>query len=120
MTDRLFAYGTLVPGRANEHVLADVSGTWQPATVKGTLFEEGWGAAAGYPGVVLDESGGEVHGFVLTSEDLTTHWARLDEFEGDGYERVITSAQLEDGSVVEVHVYVLNRNVATRSPKDVG
>ena len=64
MTDRLFAYGTLVPGRANEHVLADVSGTWEPASVKGTLFQEGWGAAAGYPGVVLDEIGGEVHGFI--------------------------------------------------------
>jgi len=111
MTNRLFVYGTLVPGRANEHVLADVSGTWEPATVKGTLFEEGWGAAAGYPGVVLDEIGGVVHGFILTAGDLATHWARLDEFEGDGYERVITSAELGDGTVVEAHVYVLKRNV---------
>ena len=111
MTDRLFAYGTLVPGRANEHVLADVSGTWQPATVKGTLFEEGWGAAAGYPGVVLDEIGGEVDGYVLTAEYLATHWGRLDEFEGDGYARVITSAELGDGTVVEAHIYALNRNV---------
>lgn len=57
MTDRLFVYGTLAPGRPNEHVLADVEGTWEPATVKGTLLQEGWGAAAGYPGIVLDDRG---------------------------------------------------------------
>ena len=37
MTDRLFVYGTLAPGRANEHILQSVPGTWEPAVVKGRL-----------------------------------------------------------------------------------
>ena len=109
MTDRLFVYGTLAPGRPNEHVLDQIPGMWEPATVKGTLLQEGWGAAAGYPGIVLDELGDEVQGFLFSSKELAAHWARLDEFEGDGYERVVTSAELEDGTVAETHIYALSR-----------
>ena len=107
MTDRLFIYGTLAPGRPNEHVLADVPGTWEPATVRGTLLQEGWGATQGYPGIVLEENGDEVHGFIFTSDKLPEHWDRLDEFEGDGYERLVTSARLENGSVVQANIYAL-------------
>ncbi len=110
MTDRLFVYGTLAPGRPKEHVLAEVPGTWEPATVKGKLLQEGWGAAFGYPGIVLDELGGEVHGFIFSSVEFSAHWGRLDEFEGDGYERVVTSAKLGDGTVVNAHIYVLKEN----------
>src|SRR6187431_3232708 len=88
MTDRLFVYGTLAPGRPNEHVLAELRGTWAPATVRGTLHPEGWGAALGYPGIVLDETDGAVRGLIFSSEDLGAHWTRLDAFEGEGYERV--------------------------------
>jgi len=107
MIERLFVYGTLAPGRPNEHVLAAVPGTWEPATVMGTLHQEGWGAAAGYPGIVLDESGEDVQGFLFSSTELSKHWPRLDEFEGDGYERVAASAKRADGSVVETYIYVL-------------
>lgn len=110
MTHRLFVYGTLAPGRPNEHLLADVPGEWEPATVNGTLFPEGWGAAAGYPGIVLDARGGEVRGFVFSSENLAEHWARLDEFEGEGYERVLTTVKLEDGTSVEAYIYKLSGN----------
>jgi gamma-glutamylcyclotransferase (GGCT)/AIG2-like uncharacterized protein YtfP len=106
---RLFVYGTLAPGRPNAHILADVPGTWQPATVTGTLVPEGWGAAAGYPGIVLGDGAGIVPGLVFTSPALATHWARLDEFEGDGYERVMTTATLADGTPVEAWVYALSR-----------
>ena len=108
MTDRLFVYGTLAPGRPNEHVLAGIAGRWEPASVRGILLQEGWGAAAGYPGIILDEAGGEVRGFILTSEELTAHWARLDAFEGDGYVRVVTSAELGDGTIVRTHIYALS------------
>ena len=118
MTDRLFVYGTLAPGRPNEHVLAEVPGTWEPATVRGILLEEGWGAAVGYPGIVLDEPGGDVHGFIFSSEELSAHWARLDDFEGDGYERVVTSAVLGDGTVVKAHIYALKGNNPTQDPTD--
>ena len=119
MTDRLFVYGTLAPGRPNEHVLAGIDGIWEPASVKGILLQEGWGAAAGYPGIVLDELGGEVRGFVLTSEELANHWARLDTFEGDGYVRVVTSAELGDGTVVEAQIYALNESGSPRGPTGV-
>jgi gamma-glutamylcyclotransferase (GGCT)/AIG2-like uncharacterized protein YtfP len=110
MTDRLFVYGTLAPGRPNEHVLAEVRGTWEPATVRGTLLQEGWGAAAGYPGIVLDDHADEVSGLIFASEELSAHWTRLDQFEGAGYERLLTSAKLQDGTLVEAHIYVLSRS----------
>ena len=53
MTYRLFVYGTLAPGRPNEHVLAAIPGSWEAATVKGKLFQEGWGARAGFPGIAF-------------------------------------------------------------------
>lgn len=107
MTERLFVYGTLAPGRPNAHLLDDIPGTWSPATVRGTLYEEGWGAAVGYPGIVLDEIGAEVRGFIFSSGELAAHWRRLDEFEGEGYERVLAQATLENGTVVQAYIYAL-------------
>lgn len=108
MSPRLFVYGTLAPGRPNAHVLADVPGTWEPASVTGTLLAQGWGAAVGYPGIVLDEHGETVQGLVFTSTALPQHWARLDEFEGDGYRRVLTTARLVDGTLVQAFIYCLS------------
>jgi len=107
MTHRLFVYGTLAPGRPNEHVLAGVPGEWEPATVRGELRQQGWGAEVGYPGIVLGEDGPEVEGVVFSSESLDEHWDRLDDFEGDGYERVVTGARLRSGGTVDAHIYVL-------------
>lgn len=109
LTHRLFVYGTLAPGQPSAHVLADVPGTWEPATVRGTLLEEGWGAAAGFPGFVPSEDGGDVQGLVFSSAELPAHWARLDAFEGEGYVRVPVSARLESGANVEAYVYALHR-----------
>ena len=67
----------------------------------------GWGATLGYPAIVLDEHGPGVHGFVLESDRLGEHWARLDDFEGDGYDRVVTTADLDDGGRVEAYICVL-------------
>ena len=107
MTENLFVYGTLGPGRPNEHVLKAIGGVWQNAIVRGKLRQEGWGAEMGYPGIDLDESGEEVEGFLFISENLSNHWEMLDNFEGEGYERVITQAKLEDGNVVDTYIYVL-------------
>jgi len=110
MPNRLFVYGTLAPGRPNAHILAEVPGTWEPATVKGTLLAEGWGAAAGYPGIVLDDRAHEVEGLLFTSEDLAKHWPHLDEFEGEGYERVLTTVKLADGGTPEACIYKLRQS----------
>jgi len=105
--ERLFVYGTLGPGRPNEHVLGAIGGSCETATVTGTLRQEGWGAAMGYPGIDLDEHGGEVEGFLFTSENLSNHWAALDEFEGEAYERVLVKVKLKDGSTVDAYIYTL-------------
>ncbi|HET6563734.1 MAG TPA: gamma-glutamylcyclotransferase family protein [Marmoricola sp.] len=107
MTERLFVYGTLAPGRPNEHVLAGVPGTWEPATIRGRLIEHGWGAEIGFPAIVLDEEAPEVHGMLFSSEELDEHWANLDDFEGDGYERLLTSVTLESGETAVAHVYAV-------------
>jgi gamma-glutamylcyclotransferase (GGCT)/AIG2-like uncharacterized protein YtfP len=107
MADRLFVYGTLAPGQPNEHILEGVPGTWEPAAVTGNLVARGWGAAVGFPAIVLDEHGPEVHGLLFTSDELGDHWKRLDEFEGDGYQRVLSSARLPDGRTVTTYIYVL-------------
>jgi gamma-glutamylcyclotransferase (GGCT)/AIG2-like uncharacterized protein YtfP len=107
MIERLFVYGTLAPGRPNEHVLGKVEGSWEPATTRGILRQEGWGAKMGYPGIVLDENGDEVQGFLFSSEKLSDQWKMLDEFEGEAYERVITVAKLSDNRTVESYIYAL-------------
>ena len=103
---RLATYGTLAPGRVNEHQLAALQGSWQQATVTGRLVEEGWGAKLGYPGLILDPAGKDVEVHVFESPDLPDHWPRLDDFEGDGYRRVITQARTEDGEF-DVSIYVI-------------
>lgn len=117
MPDLLFVYGTLAPGKPNAHVLAGVPGTWQPATVTGRLLPEGWGAAAGYPGLVLDSSGEAVTGQIFQSDALPDHWARLDAFEGPGYRRTLTTVRLGDGSAVEAYVYCLSETSPPRGPR---
>jgi len=108
----LFVYGSLAPGRPNEHVLAPLGGTWQPAAVRGHLVQLGWGAAMGYPALMLDDAGAEVRGFVFTAAGLPAFWDTLDAFEGDQYQRVLTTARLDDGSLVEACVYVLAQEVS--------
>ena len=107
MVERLFVYGTLGPGRPNEHVLSAIRGSWEAASVTGTLRSEGWGAAMGYPGIHLNEQGGEVEGVLFSSENLSGYWAALDEFEGEAYERVLAKAKLKDGSTVDAYIYAL-------------
>lgn len=53
------------------------------------------GEEMGYPGIVLDEDGGQIEGFVFLSENLVKHWQMLDAFEGEGYQRILTEAKLK-------------------------
>jgi gamma-glutamylcyclotransferase (GGCT)/AIG2-like uncharacterized protein YtfP len=91
----LFVYGTLAPGRPNEHVMQKISGEWLPARVKGTLIKAGWGfAQSGFPAMVPSEDGQDIEGYVFRSARLGEHWPALDEFEGADYVRVLTKATL--------------------------
>lgn len=102
----LATYGTLAPGRPNAHMLAKIEGQWSFGTVRGHLVEKGWGAALGFPGIILDPAGPEVQVHVFSSQELPNHWARLDAFEGDGYRRVPVAVQTRDGQVT-AGIYVL-------------
>ena len=68
---------------------------------------EGWGAAAGFPGILLDDSAPRVDGLLFESADLPDHWERLDEFEGPGYDRVRVTAHLADGRTTQAFIYVI-------------
>jgi gamma-glutamylcyclotransferase (GGCT)/AIG2-like uncharacterized protein YtfP len=94
---RLATYGTLSPGRVNHHELAGLSGNWRIGTVRGKLTEGGWGSAFGFPALILDPLGPVVDVFVFESSDLPSHWARLDEFEGSAYRRVVTQVRTAEG-----------------------
>ncbi|MDO5619812.1 gamma-glutamylcyclotransferase family protein [Kocuria sp.] len=104
----LFIYGTLAPGRPNEHVLKPLGGVWQRGAVCGRLVQKGWGAASGHPAIVLDSSARPpVEGWLLTAESLPDWWVRLDEFEGAEYQRVLTEVELDDGSTAQAWIYAL-------------
>ena len=74
--------------------------------VRGTLVKAGWGAALGFPGLVLDAVGAAVEVQMLESADLPNSWSRLDAFEGPGYRRVVTEVTTEDGTFA-ASIYVL-------------
>ncbi len=109
MSDKLFVYGTLGPGRPNAHVLENIGGTWENASVTGVLHQEGWGAEMGFPAITLDSNGQRVDGFLFSSDHLKDHWQFLDEFEGDAYERIIAQVETESSSMVEAYIYSLKR-----------
>ena len=75
--------------------------------MRGRLVEAGWGSALGYPAIVLEPDGPTVGVQVLESADLPAHWSRLDDFEGPGYERVLTTVHTTTGEV-EAYIYVLS------------
>ena len=104
--ERLFVYGTLRPGHTNAHILESIGGDWVPGSVKGWFYERGWGAAADFPGIVLDEHGLQVQGYVFTSDKLGAHWPMLDEFE-EGYDRVIVEVTTTDNQQVTAWIYQL-------------
>jgi len=100
----LATYGSLRPGECNHHELAGLSGEWRPGTVAGRLIEKGWGADLGYPAIILAPDGDPVPVQLFVSADLPAHWARLDDFEGDGYRRVAVTVSTADGAV-EAWIY---------------
>ncbi len=115
MKQCLFVYGTLGPGRPNEHILSAIGGTWEEATVRGHLQEQGWGAEMGYPGIVLDDTGDTIIGFIFCSDNLRDHWDELDLFEGEEYKRISAKVQKNNKSTTEAQIYVLRDSLQENS-----
>ena len=103
---RLATYGSLAPGEINHYQLSSLLGHWQRGKVHGRLTDSGWGSALGFPGLILDPLGPAVDVYLFESQDLLNHWARLDEFEGEGYQRVVTEVDTEQGTL-SAYIYVL-------------
>lgn len=104
----LFVYGTLAPGRANEHILHNINGNWQEAFIWGKLYKEGWDADMGFPGIRIIEKTERVNGYLFCSEELNRYWKLLDEFEGVAYKRVNSQVFTSDNKIEkEAYVYVL-------------
>ena len=61
------------------------------------MFDEGWGARKGFPGLVLDPDREPLAVDAFASEYLPDHGSRLDAFEGDGRRRVTTGVSTPDG-----------------------
>lgn len=101
----LATYGTLAPGKPNHHQLAGLQGQWCKATVRGHLVPTGWGAALGFPALVLDTDGSDVTVDLFQSTDLPGHWGRLDAFEGADYRRAKVTVTTAHGPV-DAWIYV--------------
>ena len=57
----------------------------------------------GYP--AFRRGNGQVPVSVLTSPALPEHWARLDEFEGADYRRILVPVTLASGAIVVANLY---------------
>jgi len=105
--NRLFVYGTLAPGKTNEHFLKELKGNWQKAYVNGKLYKNGIGPTQGYPALLLDENAKLVQGQIFHSTTLHSLWHTLDEFEGEGYVRVVCNVKLDDNTAIDAYIYAL-------------
>ena len=88
---RLVAYGTLIPGRSNHHIIADIDGTWTEVVLRGQLGESEWRGQEGLPAFVSNPAGELVPAWLLESGELPRMWPELDAFEGPGYRRICVS-----------------------------
>lgn len=102
---KLVVYGTLKPGEKNARVLSELDGEWRDAFVHGTLHQEGWGAVHGFPAIRLDPGAPAVPAKLLVSAALPDHWARLDRFEGEEYQRVLTLVHDDRAIVAVANIY---------------
>lgn len=106
----IIIYGTLAPNRPNHSKIAHIKGKWLRGIVKGKLVNEGWGAELGYFGFKhshIDEQE-NIEAYILFSDQLVDNWSYLDEFEGDGYRRIIAKYELDNGDVGIGNIYAIN------------
>lgn len=105
--NQLFVYGTLCPGRENQHILQSIGGEWLKGGVRGVVHTLDWGPDIGLPAIVLDSTASIVEGYVFKTEKLAQNWEMLDDFEGMQYERVKVDVELESGETVQAWIYVM-------------
>jgi gamma-glutamylcyclotransferase (GGCT)/AIG2-like uncharacterized protein YtfP len=87
--EQLIVYGSLMPGDLYHFLLADLPGTWEQCVIRGRMGKYG-----GFKAFRYDAAGPEHPAWLLTSPALPGRFPELDEFEGEGYERVVIPAQV--------------------------
>ncbi len=95
-------YGTLRKGERNHHICGDVI-SLQPCTIKGTLYDTGYG----FP--VFEPTGNnEVQAELI--EITSQAWKDVEILEGYPhlYDRQLYPCTLADGTIVEAWVYIMN------------
>jgi gamma-glutamylcyclotransferase (GGCT)/AIG2-like uncharacterized protein YtfP len=103
---RLVVYGSLAPGRSNHGQLQDLPGQWYSGcSVRGELADRGWSAGLGFPTLRWSPLGPAVIVDMFVSEELPPHWARLDEFEGPDYQRIVVPVFGGAGIVAVANLY---------------
>lgn len=81
--------------------------------MRGEFAETGWGTTFGFPALLLDPAGPFVDVYVFESLELPDHWARLDEFEGPEYRRVITDVLVGEAELA-ANIYQAAAGPTTR------
>lgn len=104
---RLVVYGSLAPGEENGHILAPLGGYWSEVTVRGRLVDRGWGAARGYPALVLHPADQTVAGHCITSIALPEVYDALDHFAGEEFVRLLHPYRTRDGGRGIANIYAL-------------
>ena len=61
----------------------------------------------GYPGIILDNNGNEIKGYIFCSDKLDDYWGELDDFEGEEYKRILIDVKTKDKMIVEAYIYIL-------------
>ncbi|WP_259652697.1 gamma-glutamylcyclotransferase [Klebsiella pneumoniae] len=68
-----------------------------------------------HPGIILDNSGNRVQGFLFTAENLQRNWQVFYKCEGGQYDRVSTKVIIDNGKTVGFCIYI-SKNNGFKSP----
>lgn len=102
---RLAVYGSLAPTEINHWVIKDIPGTWEIGFVRGELELQGWGATQGFPAMTWRPDGDKIWVQLFTSAALPQYWTRVDEFEGDDYQRILVPVERPGRRTVVSNIY---------------
>ena len=87
-------------------MIANVPGTWTDGLVRGEVHPSGWGLTGGFPGMRWRPGGIQFPVKMFVSTTLVDHWARLDEFEGPEYQRILVPVDdAKVGLIAVANVY---------------
>ena len=107
----LIIYGTLAPDKPNHHIMQPIIGEWKRITIYGKLEEKGWGAEQGFFGFAHDngKSANQIDSWVLISDSLPENFPFLDDFEGEGYKRILCKYNISATDDIGVgYIYAIN------------